>query len=89
VHGLPGLYRLVANRNKSCPTRGTQKCGGNFFWLGEVYPYYVEEDEEFAMDELIPSPGDDAGGEAAEYCRTERFVAVALRKIICYLEVSL
>jgi hypothetical protein len=57
--------------------------------MGEVNPYYVREDEEFAMGHLIPSLGDNAGGKAAEYCRTQRFVAVAVRKIIRYPQVSL
>ena len=79
VYGLLGLYRLPVDRSGSCPTRGTRQCGGNSYCLREVNPYYVREDEEFAKGHLIPSPGDNTGGKAAECCHTQRFVAVAIR----------
>jgi hypothetical protein len=84
LDGLPRLYRLEADRSENCPTRGTRHGGGNFFCLGEVYPYCVREHEEFAMGHLIPSLGGNSGGEATKYRRTQRFVALALRKIFRY-----
>jgi hypothetical protein len=80
VHGLPGLYRLPANKNGSCPTRGTRQYGGNFYYLGEINPYCIREDKEFTMGHLIPSLGDNAGDKAAECCCTQRFIAMAVRK---------
>jgi hypothetical protein len=41
------------------------------------------------MGHLIPSLGDNSGGHAMECRRIQRFVALALRKIVCYPQVSL
>jgi hypothetical protein len=41
------------------------------------------------MGHMILCPGDNAGSEAAEYCRAQRVVAVALRKIIRYPKIFL
>jgi hypothetical protein len=89
LDGLPRLYRLEADRSGNCPTGGTRHDGVNFLCLGEIYPYCVQEHEEFAMGHLIPSLGDNSGGEIAECRRTQSFVALALRKIVCYPHVSL
>jgi hypothetical protein len=39
------------------------------------------------MGHLIPSLRDNAGGKAVEFCRTQRFIAVAVRKIVHYPQV--
>jgi hypothetical protein len=89
LDGLPGLYWLAADRSGNCSTGGTRHGGVNFFRLGKVYPYCVQEYEEFAMCQLVPIPGDNSSGQAAECHRIQRFVALALRKFVCYPQVSL
>ena len=61
----------------------------NFFFLKEVYPYYVRELDKFAMGHLIPCLGDNTGGKEVEYRRIQRFVALALYKIVRYPQVFL
>jgi hypothetical protein len=89
LDGLPGLYRLAADKSGNCSTGSTRYGGMNFFRLEEVYPYCIREHKEFAMGHQISSPRDNSGGQAAECRRIQRFVALALHEIVCYPQVSL